>query len=390
MINVVIPIAGRAQRFLDKGFMAPKPLIMVRNKHMIDWAMSSLNTDKCRLIFCVRKDHVNSHSIDAILREKFPNNEVVIIVVDRVTRGTLSTCLLAREFIDNDDPLIIYTPDVYFEQTFQANAWWGKNNNDLDGMLLTFKANSPAHSYAQTGDDGLVIQTAEKEVISGEAAVGVYCFKEGQQFVKYADEMEREEITTNGEFYICPLYNLMIRDGLLVGTEPVDKMHVLGTPEELRFFTSNTLRRFGDRAVALCADHSGFALKEKAKSLLDAANIPFIDFGTYTDTDCDHHDFLFPAIHSIREGDCDFGIAFCRTGQGFNIAANKVPGIRSALVFDIYTAEMAVRHNCANFFSIPSKYIDSHILDSMFFTWRNTTFDGGRHITRIQKSEYEW
>ena len=83
---------------------------------------------------------------------------------------------------------------------------------------------------------------------------------------------------------------------------------------------------------------------------------------------------------------CDFGIGFCRTGQGVNIAANKNKGIRSAMVIDEYTAEFCVRHNCANFFAIPSKYVNKKSLDKIVTTLGSNSFDGGRHMTRITKA----
>lgn len=381
-MNIVIPIAGKAQRFIDEGFQLPKPLIMVKDRHMIDWAMDSIHHSCGRLIFIVRRDHINAHSIDKILKNTY-GSDTEIVVVDKVTRGSVSTCLLAKDLINNADPLLIYTPDVYFEPQFDPS----KIVNSFDGFILTFKANSPAHSYAALDGQGNVIRTAEKEVISHHAAVGVYYFKRGSAFVSCAESMIHNEQTTNGEFYICPLYNTLIQDGALVGVQEVEKMHVLGTPKDLDFFTDNVLCRFGDKPVALCSDHSGFYAKEEAKKVLDKYNIPFVDFGTYVDTDCDHHDFLWQAARQIKSGLCGFGMAFCRTGQGFNIAANKINGIRSALVFDEYTAEYAIRHNCANFLCVPEKYVTNDDFNLMINILRVTTFDGGRHATRIQKVE---
>ena len=76
-------------------------------------------------------------------------------------------------------------------------------------------------------------------------------------------------------------------------------------------------------------------------------------------------------------------MGFCRTGQGINILANHLDRIRSALVVDKYTAEYALRHNCVNFFSIPEKYVSEDTLDNMVKIWKETTFDGGRHMTRM-------
>ena len=266
--NLLLPIAGKAQRFLDEGYTMPKPLIMSKDKHIIDWSMDSFDTNDCNVIFAVRLEHINNFSIDDILRRKF-GEDIKIVVVDRVTDGSVSTCLLAKDLIDNELPLIIYTPDVYFEDTFNPT----EIDAALDGFLLTFKANSPAHSYVELDDSGLATRTAEKEVISENAAVGVYYYRTGSMFVKYAEEMIEKNIRTKNEFYICPMYNLLIRDGLKVGISQVKKMHVLGTPAELEFFVNHVTNRFGEKPVALCGDHSGLNKKTLAKKLLDKNNI---------------------------------------------------------------------------------------------------------------------
>ena len=108
--NLLLPIAGKAQRFIDKGYNMPKPLIMAKTKQVIDWAMKSIKLDECNLIFAVRLEHINNFSIDDILRDKF-GQDTKIVVVDHDTDGSVSTCLLAKEHINNDLPLIIYTPD---------------------------------------------------------------------------------------------------------------------------------------------------------------------------------------------------------------------------------------------------------------------------------------
>ena len=159
----------------------PKPLILARNKHVIDWALESMDTSDCNLIFLVWVDNIYNFSIDKILKQKF-GDDIKIVKVNTVTRGALETCTLAREYINNDLPLIIYTPDVHFGPTFNPNSV----GEDSDGFLLTFTANSPDHSYSEYGEDGVVTNVVEKEVISKEANVGLYHFKTGKMFLKYA------------------------------------------------------------------------------------------------------------------------------------------------------------------------------------------------------------
>ena len=209
--NLLLPIAGKAQRFIDAGYTMPKALILAKNKHVIDWAMDSIDTNECNLIFMVRVDHVYNFSIDKILKQKF-GDDITIVKLKEVTRGALETCTLAREHIDNNLPLIVYTPDVHFGPVFNPETI----SADSDGFLLTFTANSPDHSYSEYDQDGIVTNVVEKEVISKEANVGLYYFKSGKIFLKYADEMINNEIMYKNEFYIAPMYNLMIRDGLKI------------------------------------------------------------------------------------------------------------------------------------------------------------------------------
>ena len=379
--NILIPMAGLGSRFVKEGYIMPKQLIMVDNTQMLDWSLKSLSNKKdCNLIFCIRQDHINSFSLDSILKTRY-GNDIKIVVIEKLTDGSISTCLLAEKYINNNNPLLVYTLDVYFEPYFDPSNF----PLDTDGLLLTFKSNNPAYSYAKLDEKGFVKQTAEKDVISENAAVGVYGYKSGKQFVKYAKQMIKEDLRTKGEFYICPLYNLMIKDGLKIKPQTVEKMHLMGTPEELEFFVNKTLKTFGKKPIALCADHSGFQLKEEAKQVLEQNNLSYIDFGTFVNKDCDYNDYVSQAVEFVNRGDCDFVMAFCRSGQGVNIAGNNYSTIRGAVVFDEYVAEYAIRHNCANYFSIPSKYVDKNMLDKMVKIWKVTTFDGGRHMNRVKK-----
>tara|TARA_R100000152_G_C6782005_1_gene217953 strand:+ start:2806 stop:3951 length:1146 start_codon:yes stop_codon:yes gene_type:complete len=377
--NLLLPIAGKAQRFVDQGYKMPKPLIMAKTKQVIDWAMESIDPSECNLIFAVRLEHINDFSIDEILKKKF-GQDVKIVVIDHDTDGSVSTCLLAKEYIDNDLPLIIYTPDVYFQNQFKPSSI----DPSLDGMLLTFKANNPAHSYVALGPDGYAVKTAEKQVISSDAAVGVYFYKSGKLFVKYAEELVNKNIRTKDEFYICPMYNLLIEDGLKIGIHQVEKMHVLGTPEELEFFVDKVAYEFGEKPIGLCCDHSGYRRKEDAKRVLKSLGMEYIDFGCHIEKDVDYNAYVNQAVESLKNKICDFCLGFCRTGQGVNILANHKEGVRAALVFDEYTAEMSRRHNCANFFTIPSKYTNEESLAKIIQCLRTASFDGGRHMTRMK------
>ena len=381
--NILVPMAGLGSRFIKEGFKVPKQIINIKDKHLIDISLDCLNYKDCNLIFVLRDEHVYNHHMDELLMKKF-GDDISIVVLDQLTDGSVCSCLFAEQLIDNDAPLVIHTLDIEFRPVFDPHVM---ETLDADGLILTFKSNSTNYSYAQLDKDGNVIKTAEKKAISPNACVGIYGFKKGSDFCKYAREMIERDLRTKNEFYISPLYNVLIEDGKKIVTEDVDKMHIFGTPDEYHFYKDNVVQKIGDKPIALCSDHSGFDAKETFKKILDSNKLEYIDFGTILNKDCDYRDYIAQATKAIQENDCHFGFGFCRSGQGVNICANKYKGIRSALIYDEYAMEMSIRHNCANFFAIPSKNTDKETLELYLKIARENSFDGGRHQIRIQELE---
>ncbi len=383
--NLVIPIAGLGSRFAREQYYVPKPLILIDDRSIIEWTMDSIDHSNCNLIFIVREEHILEFSIDDFLRNKF-GEDIKIISTNKTTEGAVCSVRLAENLIDNDAPLIVHCSDIFCEPKINPEDFF----DNSDGTILTFKSNSANYSYSEI-ENGKVVKVAEKQVISDQASVGIYFFKTGHSFMKYSDQMIINNLRTNNEFFIAPLYNLLIEDNLNIVAKEVQKMHIFGTPEEYSFFVNNSLKTWpiNKRTVAICSDHSGFAGKEIFKAVLMLKKIQYIDFGTYNSRDCDYGEFVKMACEAVSNNKCDLAFGFCRSGQGVNIQANKNKKIRAALVIDPYLAEYSVRHNCANFFSIGTKYLDgadcvdkyTKILDAVM----NNTFDGGRHQTRIQK-----
>jgi dTDP-glucose pyrophosphorylase len=108
--------------------------------------------------------------------------------------------------------------------------------NGIDGGMVTFNATHPKWSYVKIDDNGIVMQVAEKIPISNLATVGIYFWKKGSDYVNYADQMIKKDIRTNGEFYVCPVFNQAIEDGKKFKVRNVEKMWGLGTPEDLNQF----------------------------------------------------------------------------------------------------------------------------------------------------------
>ena len=137
--------------------------------------------------------------------------------------------------------------------------------------------------------------------------------------------------------------------------------------------------------ISLGADHRGFELKKKIKKYLTQLGHEITDFGTDSTEPVDYPDFGFKVAESVAKGESDFGITFCWTGNGMNIAANKVKGVRSALCLNEEMASLARSHNNANVLALASKFISEEQAKKVVDVWFATEFEGGRHIPRVEK-----
>lgn len=234
-MNVLIPMAGAGSRFATAGYSFPKPLIAVKNlndKPMIQVIVENLNVD-ANHIFIVRDEHCNKYNLPQLLSVISPKSKVVSI--DHLTEGAACTTLLAKDLINNNQPLLIANSDQFVE--WDSNEFmYSMMDNGIDGGILTFNNSHPKWSYVRQDGLGFVTEVKEKEVISNEATVGIYYWKRGSDYVKYAEQMITKNIRVNNEFYVAPVYNEAIADGKKIKIFHIDKMWGLGTPEDLSYF----------------------------------------------------------------------------------------------------------------------------------------------------------
>jgi len=234
-LNVLIPMAGAGSRFEKAGYTFPKPLIEVRKKPMIQVVIENLNID-ANYIYVVQKSHRKKYNLDTLLGLLTPGCKIV--EVDGITEGAACTALLAKEYINNDNPLFFANSDQFVE--WDSNEFMYKmQETDADGGIVTFNATHPKWSFAKVNEQGLVTEVAEKNPISDIATVGYYYWKQGSDFVKYAEEMINKDIRVNNEFYVCPVFNQAIEAGLQIRTFNTKGMWGLGTPEDLNYYLEN-------------------------------------------------------------------------------------------------------------------------------------------------------
>jgi HAD superfamily hydrolase (TIGR01509 family) len=234
-LNVLIPMAGAGSRFEQAGYTFPKPLIEVKNKPMIQVVIENLNLE-ANYIYVVQKAHREKYNLDTLLNLLTPGCKIV--ETDGLTEGAACTALLAKEYIDNGNPLFFANSDQFVE--WDSNEFMYKmNETEADGGIVTFTATHPKWSFAKIDEKGLVTEVAEKNPISDIATVGYYYWKHGSDFVKYAEEMIKEDIRVSNEFYVCPVFNQAIKDYKQIRTFNVKGMWGLGTPEDLKNYLEN-------------------------------------------------------------------------------------------------------------------------------------------------------
>lgn len=238
MINIVIPMAGAGSRFANAGYIDPKPLIKVHGIPMIKLVINNLKpTQPHRFIFIIQKSHDLQYGLTKVLREWEPSCEVVY--TDGLTEGAACTVLLAKNFINNENHLMIANSDQYVD--CDINAYIEKlEKSKLDGIIMTMKADDPKWSFVGFDEKGAVKEVVEKKVISNEATVGIYNFRKGADFVRVAEEMIISDDRVNNEFYVAPAYNYMISNGLSIGVYNIGSeangMYGLGIPADLDLF----------------------------------------------------------------------------------------------------------------------------------------------------------
>jgi len=242
-MNILIPMAGSGNRFIKEGYTVPKPLIEFLGKPMIQHAVESLGA-KGQYIFVTRKYENEEQNKELKKTLEKIVNDPIILEVDYLTQGPACTCLLAKEHINNTEPLIITNCDQILE-------WKSKDffnflsNTDCDGIVVTYDETTEKNSYIKLDENGYGIELAEKKVISPYSLNGIHYWKEGRHFVESAEQMIEKDIRTNNEFYISTSYNEMIENKMKVGAYHIDRSqhHPTGTPEDLEKYLSHETRK---------------------------------------------------------------------------------------------------------------------------------------------------
>lgn len=238
-MQIVITMAGLGSRFKKAGYKEPKYMIMAKGKTLFEWSMESLKgyeTKNNEYYFIVRSEDDSSEFIKSTCENAgiCAADKAHVIEIDYMTDGQATTAMLAKDYWNRADELMIYNIDTYVEA-------FAMKSEDIagDGFIPCFKADGAHWSFVKLDDAGNAIEVREKVRISDNCTLGAYYFKTCALYEQMYDEYYNHGGRLDaGERYVAPLYNYMISKGLAVRICDVDasKVHVLGTPEELNVF----------------------------------------------------------------------------------------------------------------------------------------------------------
>lgn len=218
-MKVIIPIVGNDSLESNTEYMLS--LYEIERKIIFQYCYDFLRSiDEAEFIVVLRKQDVKKYHFDQIVKLLIPNVKIVIAEGD--TKGSVCSCLLAIDYIAENEPLIISSSN----QLFLADANQIVKefiDRDYDGGIVTFEDIHPKFSFVKLDENNLVIEAAEKRPISKHATAGFYYFKKGSDFVESAISMLMKNASVNGLFYLCPVYNEMILKQKKIGVYPIDR-----------------------------------------------------------------------------------------------------------------------------------------------------------------------
>jgi UDP-N-acetylglucosamine diphosphorylase / glucose-1-phosphate thymidylyltransferase / UDP-N-acetylgalactosamine diphosphorylase / glucosamine-1-phosphate N-acetyltransferase / galactosamine-1-phosphate N-acetyltransferase len=239
-VILVIPMAGRGERFRSAGYETPKPLIELSpGVPMFARAAGSFPLElMSEIVFVVLAEHCEAYGIDREIRKHFPNPLVRVLILDDVTSGQAETVALALDPARPDEPLMVFNADSAFDDDLRS--WITEQADAYDGALQVFRDTDCRWSFARTDDSGEVVETAEKSPISDLASTGLYYFRSFHNYLAHYAEMKESA----GEKYIAPLYNRMIAARQRIGIIPCDRYHCFGTPADFAACQAGKMYRY--------------------------------------------------------------------------------------------------------------------------------------------------
>lgn len=229
-MNLIIPMAGNGSRFREAGYSTPKPFLPLGSRAMISQVIQNVAEKDWSVFPIMLPEHfpLFQYELESGLRDVA---NICPVCIHGQQTGALTTVLAFRQYFENDEPLVIANSDQWIEfMSIGDKRVWFDRANSGENTIMTFKSGESRWSYAQLDETGHVVRVAEKKVISPWATTGVYSFRSGRDFCKYADQLVENNDRTNGEFYLAPVYNYIAKEQPVRTLEV--QMYGLGIPQD--------------------------------------------------------------------------------------------------------------------------------------------------------------
>jgi NDP-sugar pyrophosphorylase family protein len=217
----------------------PKPFINILKKSMLSRVIENLKNNDSEFIFISQEELFKDSRFEYSIKEQDINYKTVI--APNKTEGPACSCLIAKELINNDNPLIIVNCDQIILDFNIDNLLKFALYNNADGVLGAFHSTSSKNSYIKLGDDLRIQEIKEKIVISNIATNGLHFWRHGKFFVESAEKMIEANDRYSNEFYVAPSYNYLIKQGKTILPYYYNLHYPIGIPEDLNFFIENIL-----------------------------------------------------------------------------------------------------------------------------------------------------
>lgn len=242
MMNILVPLGGKSTFFNDGEFKFPKVLIEIDGKPMIELVVNNikLKGESVRFVFVINKEDQERYHLDSVL-SLITDGECEVVVLQGSTKGACCSALMAIEYINNADELLICNGDQLINEDLNGiiNEFRAE---DADAGVICFEAVHPRLAFARI-ENGEVIETAEKHPISKNALAGYYYYKKGSDFVEAAMLSIEKDANVNGLFYIAPVLNEMILKNKNIKHRMInsDQFYTFNVPEKVKGY-----RRYKD------------------------------------------------------------------------------------------------------------------------------------------------
>ena len=363
-----------------------KPFIEIKGKTLLEYSLNCLELSDFNVIICTRENIYPQQPIVAKLKEMF-GEEITVHLLPDFTKGALETAYSALPYCDPSLPTVIHSLDIEFNKISTDELL----QNMPDVRTLVFKAGSPSYSYVKT-DGNFISEVAEKRVISKMANIGIYIFKDVAKMKEIFNTELNSSTPELGEYHIAPIINDYIKLGYKADCKTIHVVHVFGTPKEKQFFEEMVCKNKCFK-IGFFSDHSGLLVKDQFKEVAEDIKVNYEDYGVFNDTQlASYVDVAKNMVDKIRSGEIDYAFMFCASGNGINIACNKLSSkVISSLIYDKFSFIKAIEHNNANVFSIPGRCNNFFSSEDVKFFLKNLyslTFEGGRHSGKLMELLY--